>query len=98
MRAAVTFRVARVEVSMAVLATISRFGCCRVGASAIEYALIAGLVAVVLAPALFWLRDWQEQFSQKLNAQLDPVAAAAAMIEARNDFREPPRDPRDHLH
>jgi Flp pilus assembly pilin Flp len=81
---------------MAVLAAMSRFGRCRVGASAIEYALIAGLVVAVLVPGLFWLRDWQEQLSQKLNAQLDPVAAAA-MVRARSDFREPARDPRDHL-
>jgi Flp pilus assembly pilin Flp len=81
---------------MPVLAAMSRCWSCRVGATAIEYAVIAGLVALVLAPGLFWLRDWQAQLSEKLNAKLDPGAAAAAMIDARSDFREPFRDARDH--
>jgi Flp pilus assembly pilin Flp len=80
---------------MSILAGISRYWRCRIGATVIEYALIASLVAVVLVPALLWLRNWQGELSQKLNAQFDP-AAAAALIDARRDFREPPRDARDH--
>jgi Flp pilus assembly pilin Flp len=78
------------------LAALSRYWRCWVGATAIEYALIAALVVLVLAPGLLWLRNRQEELSQKLNAQLDP-AAAAAMIDARRDFREPPRAARDRL-
>jgi Flp pilus assembly pilin Flp len=81
---------------MSILAAIGRFWRCRMGATAIEYALIAGLVAVVLLPGLFWLRDLQQQMARKLNAQLDPAAAAVIMMDARRDFREAPRDARDH--
>jgi Flp pilus assembly pilin Flp len=80
---------------MSILVAVSRYWNCRVGATAIEYALIAGLVALVLVPGLLWLRNLQDQVGQKLNAQLDP-AAVAAVIDARRDFREPPRDARDH--
>jgi len=82
--------------AMAVFAAFSRFGRCPIGATAIEYALIAGLVAVVLVPGLLWLRDWQQELGQEINAKLDP-AAAAAVIDARHDFREAPPEARDRL-
>jgi Flp pilus assembly pilin Flp len=81
---------------LSVLAALSRYWSCRLGATAIEYALIAGLVALLLVPGLLWLRDRQEQLAQHLNHHVDPTAAAAALIDARRDFREAPRDARDH--
>jgi len=79
---------------MSLLTALSRLWRCSLGATAIEYALIAGLVAVVLLPGLIWLRGFQERVAEGLNAKLDP-AAAAAVIDARRDFRAPPPEVRD---
>jgi Flp pilus assembly pilin Flp len=81
---------------MSVLAAVSRYVRCQTGATAIEYGLIAAMIAMVLVPGLLWLKGWQSEVAQKINAQLDPAAAAVIMIDARRDFREPPRDARDH--
>ncbi len=75
--------------------TASHFLACRRGATAIEYGLMAGLVALVAVPGLIWLREWQTEVSQKLDAGLN-FGTSMEMIEARSDFREPPRDSRDH--
>ncbi len=79
---------------MSVTSVLSRYWRCRLGATAIEYALIAGLVALVLAPGLMWLRGWQERMADALNAKLN--FEGAAMVDARSDFREAVRDARDH--
>jgi Flp pilus assembly pilin Flp len=64
------------------LSTIARYRRCSEGATAIEYALIAGLIAVVLVPGLLWLRDWQHRISDKLDA-------ATGLTQVRDDNREP---------
>jgi Flp pilus assembly pilin Flp len=82
---------------MGLLATIARYRRCSLGATAIEYALIAGLVAVVLVPGLLWLRDWQERISEKLSiatgqAQVrDDNRAPVHQAEIRDDNRAPVR-------
>jgi Flp pilus assembly pilin Flp len=60
----------------------ARYRRCSDGATAIEYALIAGLVAVVLVPGLLWLRDWQHRISNKLDA-------ATGVTQVRDDNRQP---------
>ena len=75
---------------MSVLAVLSRYWSCRVGATAIEYALIAGLIAVVLIPGLLWLRDWQQGVSDKLNA-----AVGGPAYIAQRDDRAPVYPPRE---
>jgi Flp pilus assembly pilin Flp len=67
---------------MGSLSIIARYRRCTRGATAIEYALIAGLVAVVLVPGLLWLRDWQQRISDKLNA-------ATGQAQVRDDNRAP---------
>jgi len=81
---------------MSLSAAVSRYARCQNGATAIEYGLIAALIAVVLVPGLLWFKSWQSEVAQKINAQLDPEAAAVIMIDARRDFHEPPHDARDH--
>jgi len=66
---------------MSVLAVLSRYWRCRIGATAIEYALIAGLIAIVLVPGLMWVRDWQQGVSDKLSA----AVGGGAVIEDRAD-------------
>jgi Flp pilus assembly pilin Flp len=66
---------------MAFFSVLSRYGRCRLGATTIEYALIAGMVAIVLVPGLMWVRDWQQGVSQKLNAAVGGIA----VIEDRAD-------------
>jgi Flp pilus assembly pilin Flp len=66
---------------MSFLAVLSRYWRFRLGATAIEYALIAGLIAVVLVPGLLWVRDWQERVSEKLNT----AVGGAAVREDRDD-------------
>jgi Flp pilus assembly pilin Flp len=63
-------------------ATIARFRRCSKGATAIEYALIAGLVAVVLVPGLLWVRDWQGRISEKLSI-------VTGQSQVRDDNRAP---------
>ena len=67
---------------MVSLTNLAHYRRCARGATAIEYALIAGLVAVVLLPGLLWLRDWQERISDKLNA-------ATGQMQVRDDNRAP---------
>jgi Flp pilus assembly pilin Flp len=67
---------------MGSLSIIARYRRCTRGATAIEYALITGLVAVVLVPGLLWLRDWQQRISDKLNA-------ATGQAQVRDDNRAP---------
>jgi Flp pilus assembly pilin Flp len=67
---------------MGSLSTIAHYRRCSRGATVIEYALIAGLVAVVLVPGLLWLRDWEERISDKLNA-------ATGQVQIRDDNRAP---------
>ncbi len=81
---------------MSLRSSIARFTAGSKGATAIEYALIAGLIALVLVPALIWVRDWQERLASQLNEKLDPAAESRALIDARSDFREPPHEARDH--
>ena len=65
---------------------IARYRRCSQGATAIEYALIAGLVAVVAIPALIWVRDFQHRISDELDA-------ATGRASVRDDNREPARKP-----
>ena len=65
---------------------ISRYRRCSKGATAIEYALIAGLVAVVAVPALIWVQNFQQRISDKLD-----IATGRASV--RDDNREPARKP-----
>ncbi len=67
---------------MALLKRMAHYRRCSKGATAIEYALIAGLVAVVLVPGLFWVKGLQQRLSNKLDA-----ATGQALI--RDDNREP---------
>ena len=71
---------------MGSLSVILRYRRCSKGATTIEYALIAGLVALVLVPGLFWVRDFQQQISNKLDA-------ATGRASVRDDNREPARKP-----
>jgi Flp pilus assembly pilin Flp len=80
--------------SRSVRAALSHFWHCRKGATAIEYAMIAGLVALVLLPGLIWLRDWQAKVAEKLNAGLNFTDGSSVVTQS--DFREPRRDVRDH--
>jgi len=66
------------------LSAIARYRRCPEGATAIEYALIAGLIAVVLVPGLLWLRDAQRRVADKLDA-------ATGVAQVRDDNREPAR-------
>jgi Flp pilus assembly pilin Flp len=75
---------------MSVIAVLSRYWRCRVGATAIEYALIAGLIAVVLVPGLLWVRDWQQGVSDKLSA----AVGGTAVVKPRED-RAPAYKPRE---
>jgi Flp pilus assembly pilin Flp len=61
---------------------IARYRRCSAGATAIEYALIAGLIAGVLVPGLFWVKGLQQRLSSKLEG-----ATGQALI--RDDMREP---------
>ncbi|WP_459853947.1 Flp family type IVb pilin [Dongia sp. agr-C8] len=67
---------------MALRRTIAHYRRCSDGATAIEYALIAGLIAIVLVPGLFWVKGLQQRLSSKLDA-----ATGQALI--RDDIREP---------
>jgi len=67
---------------MGVLSAIAHYRRCSRGATAIEYALIAGLVAVALVPGLLWVRDWQQRISDRLNV-------ATGQVQVRDDNREP---------
>jgi Flp pilus assembly pilin Flp len=61
---------------------IAHYRRCSNGATAVEYALIAGLIAVVLVPGLFWVKGLQQRISDKLD-----TATGQALI--RDDMREP---------
>ncbi|WP_395017777.1 Flp family type IVb pilin [Dongia sp.] len=67
---------------MTLLGTLAHYRRSSMGATAIEYALIAGLVAVVLVPGLFWVKDLQQRLSNKLDA-------ATGQAQIRDDIREP---------